>query len=92
MEDNYIIVGFNDVTKINIAKKTKEFLESVKPKGCPFNNYSMFDLLCDWIKMYYWQMERNVKIPLAEFVRKVKTDGKFIYKESLICILELEIL
>ena len=88
--ENYIIVGFDDKAKVLMAGKTKEFLESVKPKGCPFNNYSMFDLLWDWIGMYCWQMEHNKKIPLAEFVRKINTDGKFIYKEPMIYILELE--
>ena len=70
--------------------KTKEFLERVKPNGCPFYDYSMFNLLDDWIHMYSWQMERNKKIPLAEFVQKIRTDGKRIYKDSLISILELE--
>ena len=79
MEGNYIIVDFNGTTHVSILTKTKEFLEKVKPKGCPF-----------WIQMYSWQMERNKKISLAEFVGKIRTDGKWIYKESMINILELE--
>lgn len=90
MEGNYIIVDFNGTTHVSILTKTKEFLEKVKPKGCLFYDYSMFNLLDDWIHMYSWQMERNKKIPLAEFVQKIRTDGKRIYKDSLISILELE--
>ena len=90
MESNYIIADFNGITHMSILTKTKEFLESVKPKDCPFYNYSMFDLLKDWVRMYSWQMERNKKIPLAEFVRKIRIDGKQIYKDSMINILELE--
>lgn len=90
MQGNYIIVDFNGTTHVSILTKTKDFLEVVKPKGCPFHNYSMFDLLWDWIGMYSWQMERNKKIPLTEFVRKINTDGKFIYKEPMIYILKLE--
>ena len=90
MECNYIMVDFNGTTHVSKKKKTKELLEKVKPSGCPFYDYSMFNLLSDWIQMYSWQMERNKKIPLAEFVRKIRTDGKWIYKDSIINILELE--
>lgn len=90
MKSGYITVGLDEKIEVLLARKTKEFLKSVKPKGCPFNDYSMFDLLKDWVCMYSWQMERNKKIPLADFVRQIKTDGKFIYKEPMIYILELE--
>lgn len=89
MESNYIIVDFNGTTHVSILTKTKEFLEKVKPKGCSFCNYSMFNLSSDWIQMYSWQMERNKRIPLVEFVKEIRTDGKQIYKDSMINILEL---
>jgi hypothetical protein len=89
MEGNYIIVDFNGTTHVLILTKTKEFLESVKPKDCPFYDYSMFNLLSDWIQMYSWQMERNKRIPLVEFVKEIRTDGTQIYKDSMINILEL---
>ena len=50
----------------------------------------MFTLLYDWIRMYSWQIERNKKISLTDFVREIKVDGKSIYKETLIHILEIE--
>lgn len=90
MENNYIIVEYNGTAHMRILKKTKEFLEAFKPKGCPFYDYSMFDLLQDWIKAYSWQIERNKKMSLADFVRKIKTDQKYVYKGAMIRVLELE--
>ena len=92
MESKYIMGDCNGTTHVSILTKTKEVLEKVKPKGCPFYDYSMFNLLNDWIQMYSWQMERNKKIPLVEFVRKIRTDGKRIYKDSMINILKLEVI
>lgn len=89
MEGNYIIVDFNGTAHVSILTKTKEFLERVKPKGCPFCDYSMFNLLSDWIQMYSWQMKKNKRIPLIDFVKEIRTDGKQIYKDSMINILEL---
>lgn len=54
METNYIIVDYCGDAHISIDRKIKKLLESVKPKGCPFYDYNMFDLLSDWIKMYSW--------------------------------------
>lgn len=70
MEGNYIMVDFNGTTHVSILTKTKEFLEKVKPKGCPFYDYSMFNLLNDWIQMYSWQMERNKKNSTCRVCRK----------------------
>ena len=47
--NNYIIVDSSGAAKVSMQTKTKEFLESVKPEGCPFDDYSMFHLLEDWI-------------------------------------------
>ena len=90
MENGYIIIGLDDHAKWCISNRAKDILERIKPKGCPFYNYSMFTLLHDWICMYSWQIERNKKISLADFVREIKVDGKSIYKETLIHILEIE--
>lgn len=91
MEGNYIIVDFNGTTHVSILTKTKEFLEMVKPKGCPFYDYSMWDLLSDWIKMYSWQLERNKKIALTDFIRWIHIDGKEIYKNVMINLFELQL-
>lgn len=90
MNGNYIEVNCDGTVHMSISVKAKEDLEKFRPRDCPFSNYSMFDLLKDWVRMYSWQMERNKKIPLTEFVGKIRTDGKWIYKDSMINILELE--
>lgn len=91
METNYIIVDYCGNAHVSIDRRTKKLLEGVKPKGCPFYDYTMFNLLSDWIKMYSWQLQRNKKIPLTDFIRWIRTDGKEIYKESMISLFELEL-
>lgn len=76
MEGNYIIVDFNGATHISILTKTKEFLEMAKPRGCPFYDYSMFNLLNDWIQMYSWQMERNKKKSTCRVCKENKNRWK----------------
>lgn len=88
MKENYIVVGLDGTAHVNISIKTKNMLEKFKPKGCPFSNYSLFDLLKDWILMYSWQLDRNKKISLLDFVRQIKMDGKEIYKNAMIELLQ----
>ena len=52
MEGNYIIVGLDGTAHICISMKTKNTLETLEPQGCPWFDYSLFDLLKDWIGMY----------------------------------------
>ena len=87
MEGNYIIVGLDGTAHICISMKTKNTLETLEPQGCPWFDYSLFDLLKDWIGMYSWQIERNKKIPLSDFVKQIRTDGKEIYKNAMIALL-----
>lgn len=91
METNYIIVDYCGNAHISIDRKIKNLLESVKPKGCPFYDYNMFDLLSDWIKMYSWQLQRNKKIALTDFIKWIRVDGKEIYKEPMISLFDLEL-
>jgi hypothetical protein len=91
METNYIIVDYSGTAHGKIDIKTKELLKSVKPKGCPFYDYSMWDLLSDWIKMYSWQLERNKKIALEDFIRWIRVDGKEVYKDVMINLLKLQL-
>lgn len=91
METNYIIIDYSDNVYGKVDIKTKKLLESVKPNGCPFYDYSMWDLLSDWIKMYSWQLERNKKIALTDFIRWIHIDGKEIYKNVMINLFELQL-
>ena len=75
--ESYIVVDFRGGTKVSITQKAMENLKLFRPKGCPFENYSMLDLLKDWVNMYSWQIiQRNKQIPLADFIKNIKGDGK----------------
>ena len=64
--ENFIIVDFRGSTKVSITQKAMENLKSYRPNGCPFENYSMLDLLKDWVNMYSWQIvQRNKQISLV---------------------------
>jgi hypothetical protein len=67
-----------------MSQRAENNLRKYKPRGCRFKDYTMLDLLKDWIYMYSYQMERNKKIPLVDFIREIRTDGKWIYKEDMI--------
>lgn len=80
---NYIVIEMNGSVKCSINNNTMENLRAYKPKGCPFENYSMFDLLKDWIQMYWWQITER-KISLLDFIKKIKGDGKVkLYRETM---------
>lgn len=87
--ENYIVVDFRGGTKVSITQKAMRKLKSFRPKGCPFENYSMLDLLKDWVNMYSWQIvQRNKQIPLADFIKSINGDGKvLLYGQTMIDLL-----
>lgn len=87
--ENFIIVDFRGNVKISITQKTMENLKSYKPKGCPFENYSMLDLLKDWVNMYSWQIiQKNKQISLIDFIKNINSDGKvLLYGQTMIDLL-----
>lgn len=87
--ENYIVVDFRGNTKVSITQQVMENLKSFKPKGCPFEDYSMLDLLKDWVNMYSWQIvNRNKQISLTDFIKNINGDGKvLLYGEAMINLL-----
>ena len=69
---NYLLARSDGHVMVSVSMGTKEQLERVYPKGCPFQNYSMFDLLMDWIKMYSWQIRSSVPMSLIDSVKANK--------------------
>lgn len=65
--DGTIIYSINE----DIRKK----LNRLVPVGCPFKNYSMFDLLVDWMTMYDWIIYGMGKISLVDFIEILKKRG-----------------
>lgn len=86
---NYLVVGRNGNIQVSIAHETMENLKSFKPEGCPFENYSMLDLLKDWVNMYSWQIwQINKQISLTDFIRNINGDGKVLtYGQAMINLL-----
>ena len=87
--ENFIIVDFRGSTKISITQKAMRNLKSYRPNGCPFKNYSMLDLLKDWVNMYSWQMvQMNKQISLVDFIKNINGDGKvLLYGQTMIDLL-----
>lgn len=86
---NYLVIGRNGKIHVSIEQKAIDNLKSHRPEGCPFINYSMFDLLRDWISMYSWQIVlTNKQIPLSDFIKNINGDGKILlYGKTMIDLL-----
>ena len=87
--ENFIIVDFRGNTKVSITQKAVDNLKKFMPNGCPFENYSMLDLLKDWINMYSWQLvQRNKQVSLVDFIKNINGDGKvLLYGQTMIDLL-----
>ena len=59
----------------SINEDIRETLSRLVPVGCPFKNYSMFDLLVDWITMYDWIIYGMGEISLVDFIEILKKRG-----------------
>ena len=86
---NYLVIGHNGKIHVSIEQKTMDNLKSYRPNGCPFADYSMFDLLKDWINMYSWQIvQMNKQIALVDFIKNINGDGKvLLYGQTMIDLL-----
>lgn len=78
-------------TQWKILVKSAKRLKMYVPRGCPFKNYTLFDLLKDWIAMYSWVLDRNKRYSLSDFIRIIRSrDVKAnIYGDAIIKLLEM---
>lgn len=73
---NYFLVKENGAVSMGVlSKKAADFLKSEKPKGCPYNNYTLQDLLWDLIKMYDWKMYGFKVVLISDFIRLLQSEG-----------------
>lgn len=70
--ENYIIVNYNGDTKVSITNKSAEALKQYKPCGCPFKDYTLMDLLKDFVNMYGWILDKGKRISLSDFIEACK--------------------
>jgi len=75
--ENTITRYRNDDVKVSISENVLSALCRYMPKGCPFENYTLKDLLCDWIKSYDWMIEvvgNKTVLPIISFVRMLQDE------------------
>lgn len=80
---NYIINNY-EKTQLQLNPATVDRLKKYAPAGCPFNNYSMLDLLIDLIKMYSWKMDRGRKYNITHFLELTNDVHAVTYKNAFI--------
>lgn len=68
---NKINIDFRGCGKLTLAKESVERLKSYAPKGCPFRDYTLLDLLLDELEMYSWKFPR-FSGTVAEFLTLTK--------------------
>lgn len=86
--ENYIVNTYDKVT-VKIDMELVEILKRYKPKGCPFNHYTLWDLIQDFINGYSWKIYGIMSI--ADFVRLLKAENYLyavIYGDDMIDIIE----
>ena len=60
---------------VTISKQAAERLDSYKPKGCPHSDYTLLDLLKDFIQAYSWKIDRGHTISLSDFIRQLQAEN-----------------
>ena len=60
---------------VTISKQAAERLDSYKPKGCPHSDYTLLDLLSDFIQAYDWKITRGQTISLSDFIRLLQAEN-----------------
>ena len=58
--------------EIKFKNETAKKLKGYKPKGCPFKDYTLFDLVCDWFKTYSWKLLERI-LSIESFINLSRT-------------------
>ena len=61
--------------KISLSQQAAERLNRYTPKGCPHSDYTLLDLLRDFIQAYSWKIDRGHTISLSDFIRLLQTEN-----------------
>ena len=76
---------------VTISKQVAERLDSYKPKGCSYSDYTLLDLLKDFIQAYGWKIDRGYTMSLSDFIRLLQAENyahAVVYGEGMIWIIE----
>lgn len=69
--ENYIISKYEN-TRLFLSRKAAESLEKYAPKGCPFKEYTLLDLVKDLLA-YSWKV--TGKISISDYIRLLQAEG-----------------
>lgn len=72
---NTLTRNINGNTRVSVSMATKKNLSQYTPKGCPFNNYTLLDLLRDLIQMYSWKITRGTATSIKTFIKQLQREG-----------------
>ncbi len=76
---------------VTISKQASERLDSYKPKGCPHSDYTLLDLLRDFIQAYSWKITRGHTMSLSDFIRLLQAENyahAIVYGNDIIQLME----
>ena len=77
---------------VTISKQTAERLDSYTPKGCPHSDYTLLDLLRDFIQAYDWKITRGETMSLSDFIRLLQSENyapAIVYGNDMIQLMEV---
>lgn len=85
---NVIERNYSRCCSMKLNKETAKELNSYKPKGCPFNEYTLLDLLQDWFKAYSWELSDKITT-IENFIKMLQNNGEskaLVYGDDMITI------
>lgn len=85
---NYIKVNYTG-DQLILTSYTAEMLNNFVPKGCPFPNYTLLDLLKDLVQMYSWKISKDTTA--ADFIEMLMQEDEHAvsYGKEIIDLLEI---
>lgn len=75
-----------------ISQQAAERLNSYTLKGCPHSDYTLLDLLRDFIQAYDWKITRGETMSLSDFIRLLQTENyvhAIVYGNDIIQLMEV---
>lgn len=72
---NTITHNINGSMRVSISMATVENLSQYTPKGCPFDDYTLWDLLKDFIQAYSWKITRGTTMSIKAFIKHLQREG-----------------
>lgn len=88
---NYITNKYSSGGKLILTEKAVNGLRQYKPRGCPFENYSLLDLLSDLVKMYSWKICGVISV--TNFIHLLQLENyekAVIYGNAIVTLIEEE--